>query len=112
MRAKKMSEDSVLANPRTFLFAAVPPPAAAQFKAWVMAKLPTPEGLGVDPRGNLYATLMHIGEVVMLKDDGSYDHIAWVPSKEESGNGDLIGLDLDQSGNIYVAYTGHSKHDL
>jgi hypothetical protein len=30
---KKMSEDSVLANPRTFLFAAVPPPAAAQFKA-------------------------------------------------------------------------------
>jgi sugar lactone lactonase YvrE len=48
----------------------------------------------------------------MLKDDGSYDHIAWVPSKEESGNGDLIGLDLDQAGNIYVAYTGHSKHDF
>jgi len=65
-----------------------------------------------DSHGNLYATLMHIGEVVMLKDDGSYDHIAWVPSKEESGNGDLIGLDLDQSGNIYVAYTGHSKHDF
>jgi hypothetical protein len=42
----------------------------------------------------------------MVKDDGSYDHIAWVPSKEESGNGDLIGLDLDQAGNIYVAYTG------
>jgi len=94
-------------------FAAAPPYAAAQFKAWVMAKLPdTPEGLGVDSHGNLYATLMHIGEVVMLKDDGSYDHIAWVPSKEESGKGDLIGLDLDQSGNIYVAYTGHSKHDF
>ena len=95
-----------------FFFAA-PPHAAAQFKAWVMAKLPdTPEGLGVDSHGNLYATLMHIGEVVMLKDDGSYDHIAWVPSKEESGKGDLIGLDLDQSGNIYVAYTGHSKRDF
>ena len=67
-----------------------------------MAKLPdTPEGLGVDSHGNLYATLMHIGEVVMLKDDGNYDHIAWVPSKEESGKGDLIGLDLDQSGNLY-----------
>jgi hypothetical protein len=39
-------------------FAVVPPPAAAQFKAWVMAKLPdTPEGLGVDSHGNL----MHIG---------------------------------------------------
>ena len=94
-------------------FAATPPPAAAQFKAWVMAKLPdTPEGLGVDAHGNLYATLMHIGEVVMVKDDGSYDHIAWVPSKEESGKGDLIGLDLDQSDNIYVAYTGHSKRDF
>ena len=94
-------------------FAVVPPPAAAQFKAWVVAKLPdTPEGLAVDSDGNLYATLMHIGEVVRLKDDGSYDHIAWVPSKEESGKGDLIGLDLDRSGNIFVAYTAHSKYDL
>jgi sugar lactone lactonase YvrE len=92
---------------------AASPLATAQFKAWVMAKLPdTPEGLGVDSHGNLYATLMHIGEVVMLKDDGSYDHIAWVPSQDESGNGDLIGLDLDRSGNIYVAYTGHSKRDF
>ena len=94
-------------------FTAAPPPAEGQFKAWVLAKFPdTPEGLGVDSHGNLYATLMHIGEVVMLKDDGDYDHIAWVPSKEESGKGDLIGLDLDQSGNIYVAYTGHSKRDF
>ena len=44
-------------------FAVAPPPAAAQFKAWVMAKLPdTPEGLGVDWHGNLYATLMHIDQ--------------------------------------------------
>jgi hypothetical protein len=78
-----------------------------------MAKLPdTPEGLGVDSHGNLYATLMHIGEVVMLKEEGNYDHIARVPSKEESGKGDLIGLDLNQSGNIYVAYTGHSKREF
>ena len=61
----------------SFLFTVASPPAGAQFKAWVLAKLPdTPEGLGVDSHGNLYATLMHIGEVVMLKDDGSYDHIA------------------------------------
>ncbi|MGA3091099.1 MAG: hypothetical protein ABSD75_21025 [Terriglobales bacterium] len=99
--------------PCALLFTAAAPPAAAQFKAWVMAKLPdTPEGLGVDSHGELYATLMHIGEVVMVKDDGSYDHIAWVPSQEESGKGDLIGLDLDSSGNIYVAYTGHSKRDF
>jgi sugar lactone lactonase YvrE len=95
-----------------WLFAASVTPASAQFKAWVMAKLPdTPEGLGVDSHGNIYATLFHIGEVVMLKDDGSYDHIAWVPSKEESGKGDLIGLDLDKGDNIYVAYKAHSKYD-
>src|SRR5579862_4171671 len=94
-------------------FTAASPPARAQFKAWVMAKLPdTPEGLGVDSHGNLYATLMHIGEVVMLKDDGSYVHIAWVPSQEESGNGDLIGLDLDQSSTVYVPDPGLPKRDL
>lgn len=93
-------------------FAAAPPLAAAQFKAWVMAKLPdTPEGLGIDSKGNMYTTLFNTGEVVMLKDDGSYDHIAWVPSKEESGKGELVGLDLDKGDNIYVAYTAHSKYD-
>src|ERR1700683_4065809 len=82
------------------------------FKAWVMAKLPdTPEGLGVDSKGNIYAALFHSGEVVMVKDDGSYEHVAWVPSKEESGKGDLIGLDFDKADNIYVAYKQHSKYD-
>ena len=47
----------------------------------------------------------------MLKDAGGYDHIARVPSKEESGKGDLIGLDLDKGDNIYVAYKAHSKYD-
>jgi hypothetical protein len=62
------------------------PPASAQFKAWVMAKLPErPWGLGVDSKGNIYTSFPLTGEVVMLKDDGTYDHIAWVPSKEESG---------------------------
>jgi sugar lactone lactonase YvrE len=77
-----------------------------------MAKLPdTPEGLAVDSNGNIYATLSHIDEVVMLKDDGSYDHVAWVPSKEESSKGSLLGLDFDKAGNIYVAYRAYSKYD-
>ena len=89
-----------------------PLPASAQFKAWVMTRLPdTPEGLGIDSKGNIYATLYHSGEVVLLKQDGSYEHIAWVPSKEESGKGNLVGLDLDKEGNLYVAYKAHSKYD-
>jgi len=88
-------------------------PASAQFKAWVMAKLPdVPRGLGIDSKGNVYASLLLKGEVVMFKEDGSYDHIAWVPSKEESGNGGLlIGLDFDKADNIYVAYKAGSKYD-
>jgi sugar lactone lactonase YvrE len=92
--------------------AAAAPPASAEFQASVMAKLPdTPEGMAVDSKGNIYTTLFHTGEVIMLKDDGSYDHIAWVPSKEESGKGDLIGLDFDKEDNIYAAYKAHSKYD-
>jgi hypothetical protein len=79
----------------------------------VAAKFPaTPEGLAIDSHGNLYATLMQIGEVVRVNDDGSYALIAWVPSREESRQGDLLGLDFDKGGNIYVAYTAHAKRDL
>ena len=62
-------------------FLAVPGVRAAQpFKACVLAKIPdTPEGLAVDSKGNLYATLLHLGEVVMIRDDGTYEHIAWIP---------------------------------
>jgi len=93
-------------------FLAAAPPASAQFKAWVMAKLPDrPWGLGVDSKGNIYTSLPLTGEVVALKDDGTYDHVAWVPSKEESGK-DLIGLGgLDKADNIYVVDKAHSKYD-
>ena len=85
---------------------------AEESRAWVYTQLPdTPEGIGIDPKGNLYATLFHTGEVVKLENDGTYTHIAWVPSKEASGKGALIGLDTDRHGHIYVAYKGHSKYD-
>jgi hypothetical protein len=92
--------------------AAAAPPASAQFKAWVMAKLPEiPWGMGVDSKGNIYTSLPRIGEVVVLKDDGTYDHIAWVPSKEESGK-DGIGLaGLDKADNIYVFDKAHSRYE-
>ncbi len=41
----------------------------------------------------------------------AYDHIAWVPSKEESGKGGLFGLAFDKADNIYVGYKAGSKYD-
>jgi len=109
VRSRRLISISVIGF---LVFVAAAPPVSAQFKAWVMTKLPdTPEGLGIDSKGNIFATLFHTGEVVMLKDGGTYEHIAWVPSKEESGKGRLIGLDLDKKDNIYVAYTAQSRYD-
>jgi sugar lactone lactonase YvrE len=90
----------------------LPAPASAQFKAWVLAKLPdTPEGLALDAQGHLYATLFHTGEVVRIRDDGGYEHVAWVPSKEESGQGLLLGIDFDRAGHLYAAYKQNSRWD-
>jgi sugar lactone lactonase YvrE len=87
-------------------------PAEAQFKSWVLAELPdTPEGLGMAPDGTIYAALFHTGEIIRINDDGSYDHMAWVPSQEDGPGGDLIGLDTDRDGVIYVAYKSHSAYD-
>ena len=93
-------------------FLAASPRSTAQFSSWVMAKLPdNPEGLALDSQGNLYTTLVSTGEVVMVRQNGSYEHIAWVPSREESGKGVLLGLDVDKADNLYVAYTARSKRD-
>lgn len=82
-----------------------------EYKMWVYAKLPAaPEGICVDSKNNLYASIIYTGEVVLLKDDGTYEHVAWVPSKEESGQGELIGMDVDAQDNIYIAYLQASKY--
>jgi sugar lactone lactonase YvrE len=78
---------------------------------WAYTTLPSvPEGVCVDSKNNLYASITWIGEVVLLKDDGTYEHVAWVPSKEESGQGQLIGMDVDAQDNIYIAYLQFSKY--
>ncbi|MBL7176413.1 MAG: SMP-30/gluconolactonase/LRE family protein [Desulfobacteraceae bacterium] len=78
---------------------------AEETKVWVYTKLPgVPEGLCIDSKNNLYATVSFTGELVKLNDDGTYDHIAWVPSKEDSGKGQLIGIEADNHDNIYAAY--------
>jgi len=96
-----------------WLFAQTPTPASPEFKTWVMAEFPDlPWGLGIDSKGNIYTSLVTSNEVVMLKNDGSYDHVAWVPSKEEAGKGGLIaGIDLDGENNIYVIFKASSKYD-
>jgi sugar lactone lactonase YvrE len=94
-------------------FLAVSPRAEAEFSSWVLAKFPAaPEGLALDSKGSLYATLVSTGEVVMIKENGSYEHVAWVPSREESGHGVLLGLDFDKEDNLFVAYTANSRHGL
>lgn len=94
------------------LLAGAPLPAAAEFKSWVLATFPdVPEGLALDSKGDLYATLANSGELIRVREDGSYDHVAWVPSREESGKGSLLGLDFDKDGNIYVAYTARSQRN-
>ena len=81
-----------------------------EYKMWTFATLAAvPEGVCVDSKNNLFASVSYTGEVVLLKDDGSYEHIAWVPSKEESGQGQLIGMDVDAQDNIYIAYVQFSK---
>jgi len=83
---------------------------AEEPKIWVYTKLPAaPEGVCVDSKKNLYATLHNTGEVVLLKNDGSFDHMAWVPSKEESGQGEIYGIKQDKDDNLYVAYVQNSK---
>jgi sugar lactone lactonase YvrE len=84
---------------------------SGDFKMWTYATLPeAPEGVAIDSNKNLYVTMPIIGQVVLIKDDGSYEHVAWVPSKEESGQGEIYGLDVDTEDNIYVAYTQHAKY--
>jgi len=84
---------------------------AEEPKIWVYTKLPAaPEGVCVDSKKNLFATLHNTGEVVLLKGDGSFEHVAWVPSKEESGQGEIYGIEADKDDNLYVAYLQNSKY--
>ena len=85
---------------------------AQESKVSVYTKLPgVPEGLCIDSQSNLYATVSFTGELVKLNNDGTFDHIAWVPSKEDGGKGQLIGIEADKDDNIYAAYKEFSKHE-
>ncbi|MBW1947510.1 MAG: SMP-30/gluconolactonase/LRE family protein [Deltaproteobacteria bacterium] len=78
---------------------------AEQTKVWVYTKLPgAPEGVCIDSKNNLYATVSFTGELVKLKENGAYDHVAWVPSKEDSGKGQVVGIEADKQDYIYVTY--------
>jgi sugar lactone lactonase YvrE len=97
------------------LFLIAPPAITAQqagagdYEAWVLATFEdTPEGLAVDADGNIYTALMHVGKIMKVTPDGAQELVAVVPSEEDVGKGEVIGIDLDQDGNIYVAYKGES----
>ena len=85
---------------------------AEESKVSIYTKLPgVPEGLCIDSQSNLYATVSFTGELVKLNNDGTFDHIAWIPSKEDGGKGQLIGIEADKDDNIYAAYKEFSKHE-
>ena len=89
-----------------------PAESATPYHARVYTRLPdTPEGIGVDTQGNLYASLFHTGQIVQLDEEGGYAHIAWIPSIEQSGKGHVLGLASDTEDNLYVAYKARSKYD-
>lgn len=89
-----------------------PTESATPYHARVYTRLPdTPEGIGVDTQGNLYASLFHTGQIVQLDEEGGYAHIAWIPSIEQSGKGHVLGLASDTEDNLYVAYKARSKYD-
>ena len=89
-----------------------PAESATPYRARVYTRLPdTPEGIGMDTQGNLYASLFHTGQIVQLDEEGGYAHIAWVPSIEQSGKGHVLGLASDTEDNLYVAYKSRSKYD-
>ncbi|MGQ0732183.1 MAG: SMP-30/gluconolactonase/LRE family protein, partial [Acidobacteriota bacterium] len=85
------------------------PSARAEYKAWVLATFEdTPEGLAVDPAGNIYAALMHVGKIMKVTPGGKQELLAIVPSAQDVGKGEVVGIDLDKAGNIYVAYKQNS----
>jgi len=77
-----------------------------EYKAWVYTQLPAaPEGICVDSKGNLFATMIRTNEVVRLNSAGTYEHVAWVPKKGAGGL--TIGIEADTQDNLYVAFKWH-----
>jgi sugar lactone lactonase YvrE len=77
----------------------------------VYSELPgAPEGLCLDSKANLYASMPALCEVVLLNGDGSYEHVAWVPSKEDVGKGEIFGMEVDRDDNIIITYVEYSKY--
>ena len=83
--------------------------AKAEYKSWVLAKFDdTPEGLTVDSEGNYYVSLMHSGKIIKLTPDGQQEPIATIPSEANAHKGDVVGIELDKKGNLFVAYKENS----
>ena len=79
--------------------------AHAEYKAWVLSKFDdTPEGLTVDKDGNYYTALFHTGKIMKVTADGQQELIGTIPPDSNAHHGDTVGLELDNKGNLYVAY--------
>jgi sugar lactone lactonase YvrE len=73
---------------------------SGDYKMWVYATLPeVPEGLCIDSKKNPYATMAHIGEVVLIKDDGT----AGKAVIHSTGHCLFDGIEIDDEGYIYAS---------
>jgi sugar lactone lactonase YvrE len=79
--------------------------AHAEYKSWVLSRFDdTPEGLTVDKDGNYYTSLFHTGKIMKVAPDGQQELIATVPPDSNAHHGATVGIELDNEGNLYVAY--------
>ncbi len=77
----------------------------------IVAQLPqAPGDLAMDSKGNLYATTAS-QELYRVHEDGTFDLVATIPSKEEMGQGKALGIAFDNDGKIIVAYAQHSEFE-
>lgn len=82
------------------------PGATSQYRAWILARLPgAPEGLAVDPRGVVFASIVQTGEIVRLDGHGGYQRVATVPAADLGGRGMTLGMAFARDGSLLVAYT-------
>lgn len=68
-----------------------------------------PEGIAADKRGDLYATLAPLGQVVRLDPDGSWSEFVTLDDQLAEGAPGVLGLATDPQGRVYAALASFNE---